>query len=111
MTALSVQSPFPIITDIDGQPLEDGYIWIGTAGLNPIGNPISVYWDAALSVPAALPVRTRGGYPMRSGTPARLYVDSDYSLLVQNKNGSTVYSALTATERLSGVVVEVDGIN
>jgi hypothetical protein len=35
-------------------------------------------------------------------------VDSDYSLLVQNKNGSTVYSALTATERLSGVVVEVD---
>lgn len=108
MTALSIQPPFPIITDIDGQPLEDGYIWIGTAGLNPIGNPISVYWDAALSVPAALPVRTRGGYPMRSGTPARLYVDSDYSLLVQNKNGSTVYSALTATERLSGVVVEVD---
>jgi hypothetical protein len=45
---------------------------------------------------------------MRSGAPARLYVDSDYSLLVQNKNGSTVYSALTATERLSGVVVEVD---
>jgi hypothetical protein len=108
MTALSIQPPFPIITDIDGQPLEDGYIWIGTAGLNPIGNPISVYWDAALSVPAALPVRTRGGYPMRSGTPARLYVNSDYSLLVQNKNGSTVYSALTATERLSGVVVEVD---
>jgi len=108
MTALSIQPPFPIITDIDGQPLEDGYIWIGTAGLNPIGNPISVYWDAALSVPATLPVRTRGGYPMRSGTPARLYVDSDYSLLVQNKNGSTVYSALTATERLSGVVVEVD---
>lgn len=108
MTALSIQPPFPIVTDIDGQPLEDGYIWIGTAGLNPIGNPINVYWDAALSVPVALPVRTRGGYPMRSGTPARLYVDSDYSLLVQNKNGSTVYSALTATERLSGVVVEVD---
>lgn len=105
MTALSIQPPFPIITDIDGQPLEDGYIWIGTAGLNPIGNPISVYWDAALSVPAALPVRTRGGYPMRSGTPARLYVNSDYSLLVQNKNGSTVYSALTATERLSADLV------
>ena len=108
MTALSIQPPFPIITDIDGQPLEDGYIWIGTAGLNPIGNPISVYWDAALSVPAALPVRTRGGYPMRSGTPARLYVDSDYSLLVQNKNGSTVYSALTATERYGNVISSAD---
>jgi hypothetical protein len=108
MTALSIQPPFPIITDIDGQPLEDGYIWIGTAGLNPIGNPISVYWDAALSVPAALPVRTRGGYPMRSGAPARLYVDSDYSLLVQNKNGSTVYSALTATERYGNVISSAD---
>ena len=106
MTALSVQSPFPIITDIDGQPLEDGYIWIGTAGLNPIGNPISVYWDAALSVPAALPVRTRGGYPMRSGTPARLYVGSDYSIQVQNKNGSVLYSAPDgASDRFSSAQI------
>lgn len=108
MTALSIQAPFPIITDIDGQPLEDGYIWIGVANLPPIGNPITVYWDAALTQPAALPVRTLGGYPMNSGTPGRLYVNSDYSILVQNKNGSTVYSAPAATERLSGVVIEVD---
>ena len=61
MTTLSIQPPYPIITDIDGQPLEDGYIWIGVAGLNPIGNPISVYWDAALTQPAGLPIRTQGG--------------------------------------------------
>lgn len=107
MTALSIQPPFPIITDIDGQPLEDGYIWIGAANLPPIGNPIAVYWDAALTQPAALPVRTRGGYPVNAGTPARLYVGSDYSILVQNKNGSTIYSAPAATERYSGVVVEI----
>ena len=94
MTTLSIQPPFPLITDIDGQPLEDGYIWIGTANLPPIGNPIAVYWDAALTIPAALPIRTRGGYPVNAGTPARLYVGSDYSILVQNKNGSTVYSSL-----------------
>jgi hypothetical protein len=35
MTALSIQPPFPLITDIDGQPLEDGYIWIGVANLPP----------------------------------------------------------------------------
>jgi hypothetical protein len=105
MTALSIQPPFPIITDIDGQPLEDGYIWIGVANLPPIGNPIAVYWDAALTQPAALPVRTRGGYPVNAGTPARLYVNSDYSIQVQNRNGSVVYSAPQATERYSDPVI------
>lgn len=105
MTTLSIQPPFPLITDIDGQPLEDGYIWIGTANLPPIGNPIAVYWDAALTIPAALPVRTRGGYPVNAGTPARLYVGSDYSILVQNKNGSTLYSAPVATERYGGGII------
>jgi hypothetical protein len=42
---------------------------------------------------------------MNSGTPARLYVNSDYSIQVQNKNGSLIYSALAATERFSDVVV------
>jgi parallel beta-helix repeat protein len=105
MTALSIQPPFPLLTDIDGQPLEDGYIWIGVANLPPIGNPINVYWDAALTQPAALPIRTRGGYPVNSGTPARLYVNSDYSIQVQNKNGSVVYSAPQATERYSDPVI------
>lgn len=105
MTALSIQPTYPIFTDIDGQPLEDGYVWIGVANLAPIGNPINVYWDAALTIPAAQPIRTRGGYPMNSGTPARLYVNSDYSIQVQNKNGSVVYSAPTATERYSDVVI------
>jgi len=106
MTALSIQPPFPLITDIDGQPLEDGYIWIGTANLNPITNPIAVYWDAALTLPAALPVRTRGGYPVNAGTPARLYVNSDYSIQVQNKNGSVIYSAPDgASDRFSSAQI------
>jgi len=109
MSALSVQPTFPIFTDVDGQPLEDGYIWIGTVNLPAQTNPISVYWDAGLTIPAAQPIRTLGGYPANNGTPARLYVNSDYSILVQNKLGSLVYSAPAATERLSDVVVT--GIN
>jgi hypothetical protein len=105
MTALSVQPTFPIFTDIDGQPLESGYIWIGTTNLNPITNPITAYWDAALTLAAVQPIRTIGGYPVNSGTPARLYVNSDYSIQVQNRNGSVVYSAPAATERFSDVVV------
>lgn len=104
MSALSIQPTYPIFTEKDGQPLEDGYIWIGTTNLDPQGNPINVYWDAALTQLAAQPIRTQGGYPVNSGTPARLYVNSDYSIRVMNKNGSVVYSAPAATERYNGSV-------
>lgn len=109
MSALSIQPTFPIFTETDGQPLENGYIWIGTANLDPQVNPINVYWDAALTISAPQPIRTINGYPSRNGTPGRLYVNSDYSIRVMNKNGSTVYSAPAATERYSDVVV--NGIN
>jgi hypothetical protein len=107
MSALSIQPTYPIFTDIDGQPLEAGFVWIGQANLDPQVNPINVYWDAALSIPATQPVRTLGGYPSRNGTPARLYVNSDYSIRVMNRNGSAVYSAPSATERYSSVVVNI----
>jgi hypothetical protein len=105
MSALSIQPPFPIFTGIDGQPLENGYVWIGVANLDPEGNQIAVYWDEALTIPAPQPIRTVSGYPARAGSPARLYVDSDYSIRVQDKNGTLVYSAPVATERYSNVVV------
>ena len=108
MPALSIQPPFPTFTDTDGQPLENGYIWIGTANQNPITNPIAAYWDAALTVTAAQPVRTLNGYPSNAGTPARLYVNSDYSIQVQNKNGSVVYSAPAATERYGNIITSAD---
>jgi hypothetical protein len=97
MSALSINPPFPVFPDTDGQPLEDGYIWIGTANLNPLTSPIVVYWDAALTLPAGQPIRTVNGYPSRAGTPARLYAGSDYSIQVQNKNGSLVYSSANDT--------------
>lgn len=109
MSALSIQPTFPIFTETDGLPLENGYIWIGTANLDPQGNPINVYWDAALTILAPQPIRTINGYPSRSGTPGRLYVNSDYSIRVQNSKGSLVYSASAATERYGNGVVT--GVN
>jgi len=105
MSALSIQPTFPIFTETDGLPLENGYIWIGAANLDPQGNPINVYWDAALTIAAPQPVRTLNGYPSRNGTPGRLYVNSDYSIRVQNSKGSLVYSAPAATERYSDAVI------
>lgn len=81
--------------DISGKSLDDGFVYIGTSGLDPVANPISVFWDAALTIPAPNPIRTRNGHPDRSGVPSRFFVDTDsYSFAVKNKNGTTVYNAL-----------------
>jgi len=105
MSAQSIEQPYPIFTDADGDPLENGYIWIGTENLYPITNPVAVYWDSALTQPAVQPIRTQGGYPVNAGTPARLYTASSYSILVQDRNGITVYSAQGETALISSDLV------
>jgi len=105
MTALSVKPPFPIFTDTAGQPLEDGFIYIGVANQDPVTNPITVYWDAALTIPATQPIRTLAGYPSRAGTPARLFAGVNYSIVVKNKNNALVYQSLNDNAFSGGVVV------
>ena len=99
--SLSVNPPYPIFSEADGQPLENGYIWIGTAYLDPQTNPINVYWDAALTIPAAQPIRTLNGYAVYQGTPSRFYVSGNYSIRVMDKNGSTIYTSLSGNVYLN----------
>lgn len=92
-----IVAPFQQFFDLDGGPLNNGYIYIGTAGANPITSAITLYWDAAFSLPAVQPLRTVNGYISRSGTPAIVYTTEDnYSLLVRNSKQETVYSILQA---------------
>lgn len=93
MSALSIQVPFPVFQDRDGQPLENGYVWIGVPNLSPQVNPVTVYFDDALTQPAAQPLRTINGYISNDGTPAQVYVDGvNFSILVQDSKGSMVYN-------------------
>lgn len=88
---IQVQPPYSNFFDLTGTPLNNGYIYIGTANLNPETNPITVYWDAACTLPAAQPIRTSNGNPVRSGTPSRLYInDIDYSITIKDKNGNLI---------------------
>lgn len=106
MSSLSIKPTYQIFTDIDGQPLEYGYVWIGAANLDPQTNPIQVYLDAALTIPAAQPIRTLDGYLSMNGSPANIYVAQEYSIRVMNKNGTTVYSALNgSSDRLSSAQI------
>lgn len=101
MSALAVSAPFPTYPDINGDPLDNGSIYIGVAGLPAALNPINVYFDEALTQLAAQPIATRGGYPVNNGVRSRLFVNSDYSIQVLNSKGTMVYQALQSTDDFS----------
>ena len=110
-----VKSTYPIFTDIDGTPLEDGYIFIGVAGADPEVSPQQAYWDLALTVPADN-IRTKSGYPANSGIPNTLYTAAAYSILVKNKRDIAVYSYKDSfvgptadASSLSGATLSTDG--
>jgi hypothetical protein len=104
MSALSIQPPYPAFAGADGQPLENGYIWVGTVNLNPQVNQIAVYWDSALTIAAAQPIRTLNGYPVYQGTPSRFYAASDYSIQVLDSKGTVVYTSTNGNAFSGGAV-------
>lgn len=107
MAAISVQVPYPVFYDRDGQPLDNGNIYIGAANLDPVTNPIQVYYDDALTITASQPLKTSNGYVYRNGTPAQLYVNAtDFSITVNDSKNLFVYNFPEAT----GIGVNASGI-
>lgn len=92
------RTPYPQFFDLQGQPLESGYIYYGEPFQNPVTNPIQVFFDKEGTQPVALPVRTQDGYISRTGTPADIYINQDYSIAVFDKNMQLVYSKQSAIE-------------
>lgn len=92
MAALLLSSAYPVFADKNGNPLDDGYIYVGVQSLNPETNPITVYFDSEGLIPAAQPIRTVGGYPSRNGSPARLYAYSSCSITVRDKKRSFIFN-------------------
>jgi hypothetical protein len=84
---LKISNPFPMFFDLDRLPLADGKIYVGTAGADPEVSPIVAYWDAALTAPAAQPLRTIDGLIVNDTTPAAVYVaQDDFSMRVRDAN-------------------------
>lgn len=92
--SIKATSPFPVYVDIDGKPLSQGYVYFGVSGANPETTPQAVYWDEALTIPAAQPIRTLNGFFVRNGSPANVYLAAVYSVVVRNKNRVLLYSSL-----------------
>jgi len=85
--------PYEIFHDLDGQPLDGGYVYIGEPNQNPITHPIAVSWDEAGLYPAAQPIRTIGGYANRNGNAGNIYPKSaNFSLLIKNKSNAIIFN-------------------
>jgi len=112
MSLTQVTGPYPIFTDLDGSPLDDGYLYIGDQNDDPEINPIQVFWDSALTIPATQPIRTNSGYAWRNGTPGLLYTAGAFSITIRNKrNEFVLYSPVGYgfdPAAVSGAVVQND---
>ena len=89
----ALDSPLPQFFELDGSPLDAGFIYVGQIDLNPETNPIPVFWDAAMTVPASQPLRTLNGMIARDGTPAFVYVATDHSMMIRSSRGEQVLYA------------------
>lgn len=95
---LAVAQSFPLYVDLDGAPLDAGSVFFGQPFDNPETMPIPVCWDAGGTQPVAQPARTLNGYIARAGTPASVFIDGDYSIIVRDRAGRMIhYCASAAT--------------
>lgn len=93
MSIIATQNPIGQYFDLDGTPLDAGYLYFGQPSQNPETTPVVVYWDAAGTIPALQPIRTLNGYPVRSGKPAIIYASGNYSMTVRDKRHRLVLYA------------------
>lgn len=97
MTA-PVTNPFALFSNLAGGLLNGGKVYIGVAGQDPETNPQAVFWDEALTIPAAQPLSTMGGYLLRAGTPSAAYTADTYSIRVRDRAGLQVFYQATAPD-------------
>lgn len=107
--------PFEVVNGLDGKPLTNGKVYIGQPNQDPEQYPVTLYWDAAGTIPAAQPIRTVGGYISRRGTPAQLYVSGNYSLRVRTANNVQVYYVpdvfMTGSQEVMTVIGGVSSVD
>lgn len=104
-------NPFDFFTDTQGDALDGGFVWIGEPNKDPRQFPIIVYYDEALTIPAAMPLRTTSGYVVRNGAPAFLFVNGNYSIMVRDKKNRQIFYVPTLTgvrqDTVAGTVAEL----
>lgn len=87
-----LDNPFPLYLDTDGQPLQNGYVYMGVAGQDPEAHPIATFWNKELTIAAKQPFRTRAGFVVNGANPAFVYASGeDYSIRVRDVSGGEIF--------------------
>ena len=105
-------APYTAIADIDGSPLDAGFLFFGEYGKDPELFPVEVFWDADFTVPATQPVRTRNGYPVRNGSPTKVYLKTaQHSIVIKNRNSAFILVDFNNKGWDASFVVDASGQN
>lgn len=99
MPYFALQPRYYVYIDTVGDPLNNGYVYIGDANLDPELYPAKVSWDDSGLYPVEFPVRTRDGYLMRGEYPGQLFINiednEEFSILILEEDGTEVFSSAT----------------
>lgn len=105
MANIAIHAPFEFFVDKTGRPLASGQIFVGLPDQDPEASPQAVYFDAAGSIAAPIPVPTNAaGLPCdASGNPVRLFTAGPYSMLVKDSTGVHVFYVADSADGFYGV--------
>lgn len=109
MTA--IRSAIDYTADLAGRPNEAGQVYFGVAGQDPETNPITVYWDAALTQIATQPLTMTAGYIVHSGARAQVYTAAtSWSVRTKDRSGAQIDYFPTVTAPASaGILASTAG--
>ena len=107
MANIQVVNPYQNFVGLNSVPVQNGYIYIGLENQDPESYPQAVYWDNALTIPAAQPIRTTGGYISNAGAPGQLFTANKYSIRVKDSTGALVF--YQASSAFSGSYLPLAG--
>jgi hypothetical protein len=104
MSATTEARALPFFTDLYGQPLDAGSIYIGQPGLDPVAYPAVVTSDLSGSTVLAQPIRTTHGHAVSAGAFVHMYVQIPYSISILDSSGRVVYTSLNETDPVATAV-------
>ena len=94
----------------DGKPIVNGFVYIGTQGLDPVVNPASIFAERALTTPLTNPQRTDS----QGRVANKIWVSGKYSIRVDDLDNVQQFQDLDAGSSASldaEELTNVQGIN
>lgn len=105
-----VTTPYPLFSDIDGSPLNAGFLFLGESGKDAEQFPIVAYWDEAKTQVVEQPVSTRNGFIVKENLPAKIFIEEEScSITIKNQSGTLIqkvesYDQLSTVKGVKGLI-------